>query len=127
MTVDYHPVLSLFDEHMERKYSYFTNGTALTWDDGVGDYVATSGLGLAGEGVVDFKNPHRVHEFSWGIGEIASALLAAGLTLTSLKEYPYTQGFKPFKDMQRSEGHWHLPANQPNIPLMFSITAQKPA
>ena len=92
VTVDYHPVLSLFDEHMERKYAYFTNGKVLTWDEGVSDYVANSGLGLAGVGVKDFKNPHRNHEFSWGIGEIVSALLAAGLALTSLKEYPYTQG-----------------------------------
>lgn len=129
VTIDYHPVLSLFDEQMERKYSYFSNGNALTWDDGVGDYVAGSGLGFGSndyiEGVKDFKNPHRVHEFTWGIGEIVSAVLNAGLTLTSLKEYPFTQGFKPYEHMQRAEGRWYLPPDQPTIPLMYSITAQK--
>lgn len=64
VTIDYHPILSLFDERLERKYSYFTDGKALTWDEGVGDYVATSGMGLANEGVKDFKNPHRVHQFA---------------------------------------------------------------
>lgn len=126
VTVDYHPILALFDEQMERKYSYFTNGNALTWNEGVGDYVATSSLGLADTGVKDFQNPHRVHEFTWGIGEIVSALLGADLVLTSLKEFPYTQGFKPFEKMQHSGSHWYLPADQPNIPLMFSMAAQKP-
>lgn len=126
VTIDYHPVVTLFDEQMERKYSYFTNGKASTWDEGVGDYVATSSLGLADEGVKDFKNPHRVHEFCWGIGEIVSALLAAGLALTSLQEYPYAQDFKPYEHMQRVDNRWYLPADQPTLPLMFSITAQKP-
>ena len=127
VTIDYHPVLALFDEHLERTYAYFTDGKAMTWDDGVSDYVATSGLGIKDAGVQAFKNPHRVHEFSWGVAEIVSALLAAKLTLTSLQEYPYTQSFKPFQAMQRVENRWYLPANQPNLPLMFSITATKPA
>jgi SAM-dependent methyltransferase len=124
--IDYHPILSLFNEQMERKYSYFTSGQALTWDDGIGDYVARSNLEIADIGVKNFQNPHRSHEFTWGIGEIVSALLATGLVLTSLKEYPYAQGFRPLDDMQGFEGRWYLPDNQPNIPLMFSLTARKP-
>ena len=129
VTIEFHPVLSLFDEHMERKFSYFTQTQPLTWDEGVSDYVATSRSGLvdAGyiEGIKDFKNPHRVHEFVWGIGDILTALLAAGLTLTSFQEYPYSNGFKPFTDMRNVERRWYLPADQPTIPLMYSITAQK--
>lgn len=127
VTIDYHPVFTLFDEQMERKYAYFTNGKAITWDDGVGDYVAGFDPALAKVGVQNFKNPHRVHEFLWGVGEIVSALLEAGLALTSLKEYPYTQDFKPYEHMQRLDSRWYLPTDQPTIPLMFSITAQKPA
>lgn len=126
VTVEYHPVLALFDERMERKYPYFANGNVLTWDDGVGDYVAFSSPVAVTEGVKDFKNPHRVHEFTWGIGEIVSALLEAGLMLTSLKEYPYSWGFKPYENMQHVDNRWYLPADQPNLPLMFSLTAQKP-
>jgi SAM-dependent methyltransferase len=93
VTIDLHPVPSLFDERLERKYSYFNDGKPLSWDEGVGDYVAASGVGLGDnpflEGVKDFQNPYRDHEFIWGIGEIVSALLAAKLALTSLQEYPY--------------------------------------
>jgi hypothetical protein len=39
------------------------------------------------EGVKNFKNPYRMHQFLWGIGEIVTALLKAGLTLTRLKKY----------------------------------------
>jgi 2-polyprenyl-3-methyl-5-hydroxy-6-metoxy-1,4-benzoquinol methylase len=129
VTIEFHPVLSLFDQPMERKFSYFTQEQPLTWDEGVTDYVAMSGLGLADteyiEGIKDFKNPHRVHEFIWGIGDILTALLAAGLTLTSFQEYPYSNGFKPFTEMRNSERRWYLPKDQPTIPLMYSITAQK--
>ncbi|MBO0795675.1 MAG: class I SAM-dependent methyltransferase, partial [Ktedonobacteraceae bacterium] len=127
--VEFHPILSLFDEQMERRYPYFTHGQAQTWEGGVGDYVAMSGSALADteyiEGIKDFQNPHRVHEFTWGIGEIVTALLASGLTLTSLREYPYTNGFKPYKEMRPSGKRWYLPEDQPNLPLMFSITAKK--
>src|SRR5947209_6904762 len=81
--VDYHPVMNLFDEQLQRKFSYFTDGKPMTWEDGVNDYVASTGVGLPGtayvEGVKDFQNPHRVHEFQWGIGEIVTALIEAGL------------------------------------------------
>jgi SAM-dependent methyltransferase len=129
IVVDYHPVMNMFDERLERKYSYFVEGQVQTWDDGIGDYVALTGKGLPGEpyieGVKDFKNPYRVHEFMWGIGEIVTALLEAGLTLTTLKEYPYANGFKPFMDMREDNRRWFLPEDQPNFPLMYAIAARK--
>ena len=129
VTIDFHPVLGLFDQDMQRKFSYFTHGQALTWDEGVGDYVAMSEQGLADtlyvEGIKDFKNPHRVHEFTWGIADIVTALLTADLTLTSLQEYPFANGFKPYKEMRYSERRWYLPEHQPNIPLMYSIVARR--
>ncbi|GHO72507.1 hypothetical protein KSD_02780 [Ktedonobacter sp. SOSP1-85] len=96
-------------------------------DEGVDDYVATFSPAFTSAGVQQFRNPHRAHEFTWGIGEIVTALLQSGLALTSLQEYPYTQNFKPFAQMVHAEGHWHLPPDQPNLPLMFSITTQKPS
>jgi SAM-dependent methyltransferase len=128
--VDYHPASQMFDERLERKYPYFANGRVLTWPDGVSDYVATTGTSPYGEflpGVQDFKNPHAVHEFQWSIGEIVSAILGAGLTLTTLKEFPYANGNKAFKEMEQ-DGHdrWFLPPGAPNIPLMYAISARKP-
>jgi SAM-dependent methyltransferase len=127
--IDFHPVTHLFEWNLERKYSYFMDGKPATFEEGIGDYVALSGQGLVNteyvEGVKDFKNPHRVHEFTWGLGEIVTALLESGLTLTSLREYPYGNGFKRYESMSCSGRRWYLSADQPNIPLMFSISARK--
>lgn len=130
VTVEFHPVMGMFNEKLERTYDYFTDGQPFTWEDGVSDYVAFSREGLALEapleGVKDFKNPHRVHEFVWGIGQIVTALLGAGLQLTTLKEYPYSNGFKPFDQMQALPNRrWSLPEGQPNMPMMYAIAAQK--
>src|SRR5260370_515060 len=90
--VDYHPVMAMFDEHLNRKFSYFRKEKAVTEEEGVLDYVAARGKGLTDtdyvEGIKDFKNPYRAHRFPWGIGEIIMALLEAGLLLRLLKEDP---------------------------------------
>ncbi|QBD77608.1 class I SAM-dependent methyltransferase [Ktedonosporobacter rubrisoli] len=129
--VDFHPVAMMFDEKLKRAYPYFSNGNALTWEQGISDYVAFSEIRLPGttylEGVKDFKNPYHSHEFQWGTAEIITALLEANLALTSFKEYPYASQFKPYESMQRIGDRWLLPDNEPNIPLMYSITAAKPS
>lgn len=130
VVVDYHPIMSMYDEQLKRTFPYFSEGKALTWEEGVSDYIAFTGKGLPGseyvEGVKEFKNPHRVHEFQWVVGEIVTALLEAGLSLTTLKEYPYSNGFKPFNEMRETNGRWFLPEGQPNMPLMYAIMASKP-
>ncbi len=129
LLIDYHPVARMFTWDLKRQYSYFTNGEPLIFEQGLGDYVALSGQGLPGmeyaEGVKNFKNPYRMHQFLWGIGEIVTVLLKAGLTLTSLKEYPYCNSFNPFEGMYCIGRRWYLPADQPSMPLMFSLTARK--
>ena len=130
VAVDYHPVMMMFDEQMQRRFSYFNNGEADTFFPGIGDYVARSHDEMDGktyvEGIVDFQNPYRSHEFIWGIGEIVSALLKAGLQLTSLQEYPYANGDRFFDDMRRDQWRWFLPEGEPSMPMMYAITAQKP-
>lgn len=131
ITVEFHPVMGMFNEKLEHTYDYFVDGQPFTWEDGVNDYVAIAREGLtpenALEGIKDFQNPYRVHEFFWGIGQIVTALLTAGLQLTSLKEYPYSNGFKPFDQMQALPNRrWSVPKGQPNMPMMYAITAQKP-
>jgi SAM-dependent methyltransferase len=130
VVVDFHPFAMTFDEGWTHKYPYFGHGHPLTWEDGITDYVAASGDALAPsgylEGVKDFKNPCRVHEFQWGIGEIVTALLEAGLTITALKEYPYSNGAKMFERMRETPGRRMVPPEQvPNLPLMYGIAAQK--
>jgi SAM-dependent methyltransferase len=129
--VDYHPASQMFDGALQRKYDYFAEGRVLTWPNGICDYVAETGTSPYGEflpGVRDFKNPHPVHEFQWAIGEIVTAILDAGLALTTLKEFPYANGNKAFESMRNIGGdRWALPPESANIPLMYAVSAQKPA
>ncbi len=127
--IEFHPFAMMFDSDWTRKFPYFNEGQNQTWDDGISDYVGASGANLTPsgyvEGVQNFKNPYRTHEFHWGLGEIVTALLSAGLTLTVLKEYPYSNGCQLFGRMQATpEGQIFPPENVPNLPLMYAIMAR---
>jgi SAM-dependent methyltransferase len=129
--VEYHPVTGMFDEGLRRLYPYSTHGKPMTWDDGVGDYIARIGPSdspyVWDEGVQDFRNPHRVHEFQWGTAQVLTALLHAGLTLEHFVEYPYANGFNAFDEMKPLDGRrWALADGVPEMPLMYSIVARKP-
>jgi hypothetical protein len=127
--IDRHPVARMFDRDGRRASPYTTQGEALSFEEGVGDYVAEAGQGLPGMAFVpsiqDFINPYRHHEFSWGLGDIVTALLASDLTLTSLREYLYDNSGPTFVGMYASGERWYLPLNQPTMPLLFSLTARK--
>jgi SAM-dependent methyltransferase len=128
--LEFHPFANTFDWDWTRKYPYFAGGKELTWEEGIGDYVALSGEVLAPsgylEGVKDFKNPHPVHEFQWGIGEVATALLDAGMVITALREYPYSNGAKLFDRMlEMPDKRVYPPEDVPNLPLMYSLAARK--
>jgi len=128
--VDFHPFSMVFEEDWSLKYPYFAEGCAITWPEGIGDYIAKTGPALTPsgylEGVRSFRNPYRSHEFQWGIGEIVTALLEAGLTLTALKEFPYSNGVKLFRDMRELPGRRMIPpAGMPSLPLMYGVRAIK--
>ncbi|GCE09464.1 class I SAM-dependent methyltransferase [Dictyobacter aurantiacus] len=129
IVIDRHPVSRMFDWNGNRTSPYTTRGEVMSSEEGVGDYVAASGQGLAGgeyaTGIQDFVNSHPSYEFSWGLGDIVTAVLDSGLTLTTLREYLYINDSPPFANMIASEGHWSLPPDQPNMPQMFSLTARK--
>ncbi|HEX2091149.1 MAG TPA: methyltransferase domain-containing protein [Longimicrobiaceae bacterium] len=129
--VEFHPVAAMFDERMRLFFPYFSGGEPVTWGEGVADYVARSGEGLLHggeyrEGVVDFRNPHPVHEFAWGIADVVSALLEAGLALEVLREYPYSNGCVFFEGMRALPGRrWAPPEGTPAIPLMYAVAARR--
>ncbi|BAZ53748.1 putative methyltransferase [Nostoc sp. NIES-4103] len=129
--VEFHPVAMMFDWDWSHKFSYFNDGKPLTWEDGISDYVAISneGLILSGyeTGIENFSNSYRSHEFQWGIGEVVTAFLQAGLRLEVLQEYPYLNGCKGFERMRAdSQRRWFPPEDVPNLPLMYGIVARKP-
>ncbi len=101
--------------------------------DGVGDYVAESQAGLLHgapyqEGVVEFHNPERSHEFGYTLGSIVDAVARAGLVIEQLAEYPYSNGCKFFSTMvDVGQRRWALPPGAPDVPLMYGLCARRPA
>ena len=128
--LDFHPVLSMLDDNWRITYPYSSGGQPLTFEEGIGDYVAMAGPALAPsgylEGVKDFRNSHASHEFAWGLADIVTALLDARLILRTFREYPYTNGASLRPGMREIAGKRFIPpADLPEIPLMFGIGAQK--
>lgn len=128
--VEFHPFAMMFNEQWELRFAYASGAEPVMWREGVGDYVAGSGgdltpSGLA-TGIADFRNPHPAYEFQWGIGQILTALLQAGLQLRVFREYPYANGWKAFERMRRlSHRRWAAPEGMPELPLMFGVVAEK--
>ena len=130
VVVEFHPFSGMFDEHWQLYYPYFGEGKALTWDDGIHDYVADAGDALTpsgyATGVEAFKNPHPVHEFYWGIAEVVTALIEADLTIKTLCEYPFSNGAKLFDGMRELPGRRMVqPEHLPSVPLMYGLVAEK--
>jgi SAM-dependent methyltransferase len=129
VTVEFHPIEMMFETDYSHRYPYSTGGKSITWPDGIGDYVAEFGAEDMPyeyeEGVVGFQNPHVAHEFAWGIGEIVTALLSAGLTLESLTEYDYCNCpiYKEMKPL--GNGRWTVKDGVPAFPMMYSLSARK--
>jgi len=131
VTVEFHPIEMMFEEDLSHRYPYSTHGRPMTWQEGIGDYVALSGPSLTPsgwvDGVQDFQNPEVAHEFHWGTAEIITALLEAGLALEHFREYDYAT-FKMYDAMVELPGRkWGLPDTVPSFPQMYSIAARKPA
>ncbi len=128
--LEFHPLINVLDDDWVLKYDYFNEGRAASFDSGIGDYVAMSGAMLAPsgylEGVQNFANPHPGHEFNWTVSEIVTALLNAGLRLTTLREYPYMNGARLLNNMREmADGRIFPPEGISNLPLMLGITAEK--
>ncbi|HYE77240.1 MAG TPA: class I SAM-dependent methyltransferase [bacterium] len=130
VVMEFHPVMQMLEVDYSLRYPY-SSPAPLSWDDGVGDYVALSheGLTLDGSAAVEqpFVNPHPCHEWHHGIADVLTPVLEAGLVLERFREWPYSNGFKPFTDMRALPGRkWTVPEGMPAVPLMFGLRARKP-
>lgn len=129
--VEFHPFAFTLDDDGKGVVTYpYSEAGPLTWDDGVSDYVAASGPGLAPsgylEGVKDFRNPHVCHEYAWSMADVVTALLEAGLRLEVFREYLYANGWRPFPGMRELPGRrTAMPEGGPQVPLMFAVAAGK--
>jgi len=115
--VDSHPFCWMFDEEVAEptlafRYEYFTR-EALRFDE-KGSYAVPD---------ADFRGV----SYSWQhtFEDIVGSLAAAGLTVVSLREYPYL-AWKWFPWMVKDDaGRYRLPPDMPQIPVMFALTAAK--
>ncbi len=133
VVVDFHPVSLALDDDWTLRFPYSSFGEAaeyVVWSDGVGDYVALemqqSNPDAEIPGVKDFVNPHPSYEFAWGMADILSAFLNAGMRITEVREYPYSNsGHIPGMKLNE-EGKWVPPEGLPKLPLMYGIVATRP-
>jgi SAM-dependent methyltransferase len=116
-----HPVLWALDEPREDRllaleYPYFERDESLVWDEG-GTYVATETVFT-----------HTVtHEWNHGIGEVVTALLAAGLDLTMLVEHDSVPWQAlPGQMILGDDDEWRLTDRPYRMPLTYTLQARKP-
>lgn len=128
VVMEFHPIAWIFDEKLERRYPYSLHGESAA-AEGVHDYVAFSGEGLAPggfeAGVRDFVNPHPCFDFPRGVAEWIQPLLDAGLSLERIREWPYSNGCRLYERMVELPGR-RFAAPGPELPLMLGLVARKP-
>lgn len=115
---DNHPAFNMYEARagstdLQRLYSYFHRDEPYRFD-APGSYMdATAPVA-------------HTTEFFWNhtLADIINALIAAGLRIEFLHEFPYTyHDFFPFMECDAS-GWWRrLPGDDERLPLMFSLRA----
>jgi len=69
---------------------------------------------------------HQSVTWQHGLGEVITALAQAGLRIEFLHEHPYTLRARwPFME-RHPDRTWHMPAEQPQVPLLYSVKATRP-
>jgi SAM-dependent methyltransferase len=95
-------------------YPYFEQAEPQVWDQG-GTYVTT-----------DAVFEHTVtHEWNHGLGEIVTALLDAGLTITGLAEHDSVPWNALPGLMTESDGEWRLTDRPCRLPCSYTLQAVK--
>ncbi len=93
----------------------------------VGDYVATSGEALHGDGSTSTEpNPVKAPSWQHSLGAVVSALLGAGLGLETLREYPHANGCKLHPALvPLGDRRWGWPEGTARVPLMMGLVARR--
>jgi hypothetical protein len=97
-------------------YPYFEQAEPVIWDAG-GTYAAT-----------DVVLAHAVtHQWNHGLGEIVTALLDAGMTVTGLAEHDSVPWNALPGLMTETGGEWRLTDNPNRLACSFTLQAVKKA
>lgn len=110
---DFHPVVWMFDDKMERfQYPYHNTGVIETEQSGT---------------YADRSANIRYKEFGWNhsLSEIINSLVGQGLDIEFLNEYPYSP-FDCFDNTVKGEdGNYRIRGLEGIIPMVYSIGARK--
>jgi SAM-dependent methyltransferase len=113
---EFHPLHHIFgDDDLTVEHAYFQAGPQ-RWDES-GTYV-------------DFDAPTEAnvtYEWTHTLGDVVSAVVAAGLTVELLHELDHTLFPRwPFLEHDPVDRTYRMPADRPSLPLMYSLRARKP-
>ncbi len=114
--VEFHPITDVFaDDSLELRRSYFDRGPHVY--DEPGTYADLSAP----------TEHNRSVEWSHTLGDVISALVAAGLRIEFLHEHDHTL-FPRWPFLEHDDaGIYRLPAGMPSLPLMYSLRAIRPS
>jgi SAM-dependent methyltransferase len=115
-----HPILWTMDERLDDdlhlRFPYFEQAEPLAWDSD-STYVPTDRPIAA----------TKTYEWNHGLGEIVTALLGVGLTLTMLVEHDSVPWEAlPGQMIERADGEYALAERANVAPLSYTIQAVKP-
>lgn len=130
--MDFHPIAWSFDDALHLKDPYFAEGHVFS--EPVSDYVGASDGALSPSGHVTsegdagaaYANPHQAHSYQHPVGEQLTAMIEAGLSIATVREYPYANGCRLNRALVEREGRRFTTADGvPNLPLMLGVVAKK--
>lgn len=132
ISIEFHPLVWSFDAEFKLIEPYFIDGPIE--EDGVSDYVADAGDGLAPMGLSDaggsdepFENPHGCASWQWTVGDVVTLAAEAGLVIERLEELPYANGAKVQPGLvDIGDRRFGFPEGVPAMPLMVSLVARRP-
>lgn len=116
---EFHPVANVFDNErateLKACYSYFHQHKPMVFDAD----------GSYSDHQAKFEQPCKSYEWQHPLADVVNSLLAAGLKLEFLHEFPFcTYDHFPFLE-EGKDGRWRFPGGSELIPLMFSLKAMK--
>jgi SAM-dependent methyltransferase len=116
--IELHPFACMFDDETAEfrlRYPYF-RGTEPIRIDRPGSYASPAAI----------LDNQVTYSWPAGVAEVISALLAAGLHLETLHEYPHSpERLRPGL-IQDDDGFWRTPPELPDLPLVFAVRVSKP-
>lgn len=114
LVVDEHPVALMYrDDPARITRSYFYRDDPLAM------------LALSQEDGEERNGSMEDHGWVHPLGDLVNALARHGLSVRSLKEYPF-MAYPRFRGMEQGkDGYWHLTEKAGMLPLMFSLKAAK--